>query len=87
MLRFAAVIHALGAFGLRLLFATFDVSHLCNFPWTSDAGRAGAHPYHRYGIAQSNLASSLYNQFTAECDVNYHARYAVWARTGRLRCK
>ena len=54
MLLFAALIRALSAFGAEALFASFDVSHLSTFPWTSDAGRAGAHPYHRYGIAHSN---------------------------------
>ena len=36
-------IRALALSGLRLLFATFDVSDLCTFLWTYDAGRAGAH--------------------------------------------
>ena len=54
MLLFAALIRALSAFGAEAPFASFDVSHLCTFPWTSDAGRAGAHLYHRYGIARSN---------------------------------
>ena len=44
-------IRALALSGLRLLFASFDVSNLCTFLWTCDAGRAGAHPY---SIVQSN---------------------------------
>ena len=47
-------IRALALSGLRLLFASFDVPDLCTFLWTCDAGRAGAHPYHRYSIVRSN---------------------------------
>jgi hypothetical protein len=43
MLLLAALIYALGVFGgPEAPFASFDVSHLCTSPWTSDAGRAGA---------------------------------------------